>query len=307
MPHPVIVGVDTSERARDAVALGRVLAPALGAELVIANAFPYDERRSRYASAGFERLLREDAEQGIQALVEIAGPEARMVVLPDTSPARGLHRLAEREQAQLLITASSHRGRLGRTFLGDVAQQTLHASPCAVAVAPHGYGSAGQAAVARIGVGFDGEAESRAALTLAAALAQALGAELRLLASSYMAPVVGSAWWVGYDMAPIQRAEHDQLREQVDQAVAEQTVACRGEVTDGPAVAELLRLSHEVDLLVLGSRRFGPASRLLVGTTSDAVARRAACPVLVLPRGADLPSVDDVPAAGESSLDPVGG
>ena len=68
MSHPVIVGVDSSPRARDAVTLGRVLAPALGGELVLARVFPYDERPSRFSLPGYERLLREDAEQGLSLI-----------------------------------------------------------------------------------------------------------------------------------------------------------------------------------------------------------------------------------------------
>lgn len=305
MSQPVIVGVDTSERARDAVALGRLLAQALGAELVIAHAFPYDERHTRYAGVAFERLLRENAEQGIEPAAELAGPEARVMIVPDTSPARALHRLAERKQAQLLVTGSSHHGRIGSIFLGDVAHQTLHASPCAVAVAPAGYGHQDQK-VGTIGVGFDAEAESRDALTFAAALARGLSAKLRLLGSAYVPPVLGSGGYVPVDMAPIQRAAHEDLSEQADEAAAAQAVECRGEVTDEPAIKALLGLSREVDLLILGSRRFGPVRRLLVGTTSDAVLRDAACPVLVLPRGADLPSTDDLPGEDQRAPTPVG-
>jgi nucleotide-binding universal stress UspA family protein len=39
-----------------------------------------------------------------------------------------------------------------------------------------------------------------------------------------------------------------------------------------------------VDLLVLGSRGFGPVMRLLIGSVSSRVIRRAPCPVLVVPR-----------------------
>ena len=39
-----------------------------------------------------------------------------------------------------------------------------------------------------------------------------------------------------------------------------------------------------VDLLVLGSRGFGPVMRLLVGSVSSRVIREAPCPVLVVPR-----------------------
>ena len=36
--------------------------------------------------------------------------------------------------------------------------------------------------------------------------------------------------------------------------------------------------------LVVGSRAYGPSGRLLSGTTSMQLARRAACPLLVVPR-----------------------
>ncbi|MGA9635891.1 MAG: universal stress protein, partial [Solirubrobacterales bacterium] len=39
-----------------------------------------------------------------------------------------------------------------------------------------------------------------------------------------------------------------------------------------------------VDLLVLGSRGFGPVMRLLVGSVSSRVIRTAPCPVMVVPR-----------------------
>jgi nucleotide-binding universal stress UspA family protein len=41
-----------------------------------------------------------------------------------------------------------------------------------------------------------------------------------------------------------------------------------------------------VDLLVLGSRGFGPVMRLLIGSVSSRVIREAPCPVLVVPRPA---------------------
>ena len=219
MPHPVIVGVDHTERARDAVALGRVLASASGAELVLAHVYPFDERQSRFLSKRLEHQLREETGRGMESLIQATGPPARLLTTTDRSTARGLHRLAEGEQAQFLVTASSHRGPVGRTFLGDVAQQTLHGSPCGVAVAPLGYAAPGRAAVNTIGVGFDGEPESRVALTYAATLAAALGAELRLLASSYLAPIAGGAGWVPYDPGPMRRAEQEHLQGQVDAAI----------------------------------------------------------------------------------------
>jgi nucleotide-binding universal stress UspA family protein len=42
-----------------------------------------------------------------------------------------------------------------------------------------------------------------------------------------------------------------------------------------------------VDLLVCGSRGYGPVRRVLLGTVSSALLRQASVPVLVVPRGDD--------------------
>ena len=49
---------------------------------------------------------------------------------------------------------------------------------------------------------------------------------------------------------------------------------------------ELVRLSEHMDLLVLGSRGYGPVRRALLGGSSDRIVHAAACPVVVVPRGA---------------------
>jgi nucleotide-binding universal stress UspA family protein len=55
-------------------------------------------------------------------------------------------------------------------------------------------------------------------------------------------------------------------------------------VSDGDPAEELATLAELLDLLVLGSRAYGPSGRLLSGSTSTQLARRAACPLLVVPR-----------------------
>ena len=61
-------------------------------------------------------------------------------------------------------------------------------------------------------------------------------------------------------------------------------VPADGEVVAGDPARELILASGAVDLLVLGSRRWGPVRRLALGSTSERVIRRATCPVLVPPR-----------------------
>ena len=47
----------------------------------------------------------------------------------------------------------------------------------------------------------------------------------------------------------------------------------------------LIRVSENVDLLVCGSRGYGPLRSVLLGGVSRRLTAEAQCPVLVLPRG----------------------
>jgi universal stress protein family protein len=51
-------------------------------------------------------------------------------------------------------------------------------------------------------------------------------------------------------------------------------------------VDQLVELSATVDLLVLGSRAWGPVRRTVIGSTAAHLMRKSHCPLLVLPRGA---------------------
>ena len=52
----------------------------------------------------------------------------------------------------------------------------------------------------------------------------------------------------------------------------------------GSPPEELIALSDEVDLLVIGSRRWGSAARVLLGGTGEAVMHKARCLVMLVPR-----------------------
>jgi len=74
-------------------------------------------------------------------------------------------------------------------------------------------------------------------------------------------------------------------------------------VANGSAVDVLLHLARPDDLLVVGSRGQGAGGRLLLGSTSTAVAAHAPCPVLVVPGpgtpdGPVVVGLDGSPAAG---------
>ena len=55
----------------------------------------------------------------------------------------------------------------------------------------------------------------------------------------------------------------------------------------GDPARELARESEVSDLLVIGSRSYGPSPAVLLGGVSGPLIETAACPVLIVPNGVD--------------------
>ena len=299
----IIVGVDESDRSKDAVALAALLARGSDAELVLVCAYPYDDTPSRAANTGYKRYLREDALAALDRLAATLpaadGLERRVV--PDVSPARAIQEIAVRERASLIVIGSSRRGGIGRVLAGTTAERLLHGAPCPVAVAPAGY-AATDHAIATIAVGYDGSPESEAALAGAVTLARSLGARLRVIE-------VLDAMWMGTPAlmaGPGFVTEPAGLEERARRHVAERVAALPGDVAAQPQVLTgnpepaLAEQSEHADLFVVGSRGYGPHRAVLLGSVSGRLVRDAACPVLVVPRSIEAPLEELFPAASET-------
>ena len=155
----ILIGYDQSEQAEDALALGRLLGDATGAKLVVAGVFRFDPL---FAQAPWFEEAETDCARSVAQAAESLGAEPETI--PSTSPARGLHDLAEDIDAGLIVVGSSHRGRFGRALAGSVGLSLLNGAPCAVAIAPRGYATQPVRSVSTVVVGFDGSAESGLAL-----------------------------------------------------------------------------------------------------------------------------------------------
>jgi nucleotide-binding universal stress UspA family protein len=140
----------------------------------------------------------------------------------------------------------------------------------------------------RIGVGYDGSPEADAALALAGSLAAGGVAKLSVTAVvDDRVPVLLRSALEGMVMTEWQNviAEEEQRLRDRGLLVAKATgTAVSMDVRRGRPADALLALSDEVDLLVIGSRRWGPATRVLLGSTGEALMRDAVCPVLAVPR-----------------------
>jgi nucleotide-binding universal stress UspA family protein len=279
----IVVGVDGREGGRDALHLAGRMALVNGGELVAVRVLPFDYYVSRAGAGPYANLAEHDAKHDLERQLEEVGLEARAVVVGDSSPARALHRVAEHERADLIVVGSTHHSRVGRVLAGDDAVGTIHGSSCAVAVAPRGLASLEWTAVGRIGVGFDGREEARQALALAVAIASGCGASLRV--RSVVQTPIAAPDAATYDDDYHERARGEAERH-VQEALEQVSVEAGGEVLVGDPVELLVELSSQVDLLVVGSRAWGPVRRILLGSSAAKLTREAHCPLLILPRGA---------------------
>lgn len=279
-----IVGVDGSERSRDALALGAALA-ALEDRLLIAYVHPYGELKSFLGGGKYETLVRETAESIFDDIRDVV-PESttrEMRLVTDRSPAKGLEELANDEGAGMVIVGSSERSRLERVLAGSVAETLLSGAPVPVAIAPRGYGDRPTVSLDVIGCGFNGSAEARAALDLAHDFAVRRGARLRLLGihPPLAFPGVSSG---ALEYRSVDDALRESLRQQLDEAASALDRSAETRLLDGNPAAALTEQSEQLDLLVVGSRGFGPVRSVVLGSVSRALAREAACPVVVVPR-----------------------
>jgi nucleotide-binding universal stress UspA family protein len=283
----IVIGVDSTARSEDAIAFARTLAPATTADLVVATVVPGPAAPGSPARDAAYATTRRMS--GLLAGVE--AERIRTGVVETRSPAHGLHELAAAESAALIVDRSTHTGQLGRVRPGSTGERLLSGGPCAVAVAPYGYRTHHEVALRRIGVAYDGSAESKAALEAGIAAARALRAPLQVItvipSDVYGAPaLMGGPGWV--------MAEPDvekTIRKDLDETVAAvpSDIAVQGIVLRGRPWRELEARSSELDLLFIGSRGYGPLQAVVLGGTNGPLMREAHCPVIALPRGADAP------------------
>jgi nucleotide-binding universal stress UspA family protein len=297
----IIVGYDGSAQADDALALGKLIAGETGASLTAVTVFQFDPMWGGY-DIHFQDLDAESREK-LERAAKSAGAEAQTVTT--SSPARGLHDLAEQFDADLVVLGSAQHGKAGQIMAGSVAMSLLHGSPCSVAVAPRGFADNPPDGIAEVTVGYDGSEESRIALSEAIDLARTSGAPVKVVAVAEPAPLVYGRGG-GAGRSELNRAIHEMMRERLDDALSSvpDDVRVEGTLVDGPPAESLAQIARQDGgVLVLGSRAYGPLRRVLLGSVSTELVRTAPCPLIVHPRPAkaSAPAPTSEPTRAESA------
>jgi nucleotide-binding universal stress UspA family protein len=255
MFHNAIVGVDDVDAGVRAVALAQDL------------------------GAGGLTLAGGDAAT-LAAVRDAAGVAAETLVHGGHGAARALERAAREHGADLLVLGPRTDGQLAQLVRRrDAGRAALHHACCPIAVVRPG----GRPGVPRtVAAGYDGSAQSRAAVHAASAWCEEQGAALTVYVA-WPTPALPMTPGAPVSLMPDAARE---AQERLDDLLAELPGRTAGRVVHGAPNAELVKASATVDLIVVGSGQVGPLTRALLGSTADWVMHHAECPVLVVPRGA---------------------
>jgi nucleotide-binding universal stress UspA family protein len=183
-----------------------------------------------------------------------------------------------------IVVVGSHNSRgIRRTAPGSTAERLLHGAPGPVCLVPWDYEQQPADPVRRVAVAYIDTADGRAALSAASGFAAELHAELQLtsvLPDTRVLPSLGEPRSFAND----QRAAFEEgLTAATATVPAEVPTSVR--LLEGPVVDSLSDLRPEdADLLVCGSRGYGPARRVLLGGVSSRLLKHARLPVIVVPR-----------------------
>jgi len=287
----IVVGVDGSAHARQALRFALAEAALRGARVVVVGSWAipplaatgvgmipaFDLLRTELADSASEVLSRElaevaDAAAGVEVEQHLAQGDAAGVLV---EAAAG---------AELLVVGSRGRGGVTGTLLGSVSRACLHHAPCPVAVVH----DAGPTERSRIVVGVDGSPGASAALEWACA-------EARLRDVGVYAVCAYDEPWGIASLGMSSAAAVAELRTALAadaegaldaaQTAAPEGVGVTGEAVQGAAGPALVSASDGSALLVVGSRGRGGFKSLLLGSVSQYCAAQARGVVVVV-RGA---------------------
>ncbi len=280
----IVAGIDEAHGARDAAALAAAVGDALAADVVLVAAYQ-DPLLPFPPTFGNDRRL-DEAHARLAAVRPQWAPRARTEVVPDVSAARALQRVAREEPADLLVLGPSSDAPAGCARVGRIGRQVLHAAPCPVAIAAAGLHEQ-EAGLRSIVVGLDETPESEAALAFGLELATAAGARLTAVAvAEDVLPVSPTPWTMLVEVArwdELIAARRAALDQRLETVLADHPEVAR-ELRSGDPTEELCAAAADADLLVVGSRRWGPHDVVSLGTTAEALSVASPCSLVVMPR-----------------------
>ena len=262
---PLVVGVDGSVASQNAVRWAAAEAVARGVELHVVHAFiwplfqvplgPTDMAPGLRAAA--DRILAEAVELARKAepAVEVSGSVIDGFPFPVLKRASG--------GADLVVIGSRGLGATLTVLIGSTAVDLVAHAQCPVVVVRSDESVSQADDGGLVVVGYDGSDTARAAIDFA--LEHARRHRGKLLIVTVRDDRTGAV-----DLSDLAQLSTD--------------VTVESTILSGHAGEQLVRLSKEAALVVVGTRGRGGFAGLLLGSVSQTVLHHATCPVAVIPR-----------------------
>ncbi|NIK59189.1 universal stress protein [Kribbella shirazensis] len=216
-------------------------------------------------------MFHRELDEAVQYVRDRLGHEAASGWLADEDAAPAL--LMEAGGAEMVVLGGRSPSKMSAAFLGSVATAVAAKAPCPVVVVR------GERRTGPIVVGTDGSPDSEDAVVFAFEEAARTGEPLRVVycwqPMSENATSVDSTEgllqnWLAESLEPYRRKFP--------------TVRVRAAVLEGRASAQLIKMSAEASLVVVGSRGRGGVKGLLLGSVSQSLLHHADSPVAIVRR-----------------------
>lgn len=310
MPAPlttILVPLDGSELAEQALPLAVALARASGAELHLMHVFvPYAARADMPGAlidnTEIERQLEEQSTEYLRAVTERVSKELPGKVMADpvrTRPIRSpysetvavvdrIRRAVARLQPDLIVLATHARGGLGRAWLGSVADALIRrVNVPTLLVHPREDVPVPASTFRHILVPLDGSQLAEETLPLAEKMATLCGARITLLRVVTPRLVVGHPSYIlEFDVQLLEQSQSDAERylESVAGRLRETVPAVETAVilSDSPPRAILdVAAEKGADLIAMTTHGRSGFRRFMLGSVADKIVRGAQVPVLL--------------------------
>lgn len=279
----VLIAFDGSEHSYDALTLGKQLCQLLDADPLVVHCMRFP--RYLIDPTELEVAIGLDESPKLEDAAEFLTPlHATTRTVTDESPARALSAEAEKEEVLAVVVGSSHRGDYGRVLLGSTGKKMISGSPCPIAIAPRGYRERAKT-IRRLCVAIDEGDESQHALDEAIALARRAHASLNVVSVMDENTIGMFSLGALEELEAIQRRYVADLLERASSRIPPEIHSSVKRLEGNPVFA-LAGHSEAFDLMLVGSRSYGPVRRVLLGSVSAGLTRMSRCPLVILPRSA---------------------
>jgi nucleotide-binding universal stress UspA family protein len=283
----IMVPLDGSDLAEQALPLASTLASIYDAELLIASVIAavehYDgedrgivDEDGRLAAERYLAVKEADLDRkGVRVRATVAAGRPHIV----------LSSLCDLEEVDLVVMTTHGRSGVSRWTMGSVADKVLRTTDTPLILIHPSLHRTPPDTVKRIVVPLDGSELAEAALHLAERMAKRINASLHLIRAVIPPAVISGAEYLPGTLPVLDQIESDakQYVETLAASLNERGLTATTEVRTGiPTEVILAEASEPGDLIAISTHGRSGVDRWFLGSVADAVVRHGDIPVLVV-------------------------